>query len=203
GAFSYLLLSAARIGVELCLLHPDLGVRDDGLIFLHLVADVFCEHLGGRANRLETEQVQSLLDIGHWQQPGNLALQPVRNIAGHVLRAPQSIPGYKVESFDAGLLDGWNVGSRDGPLEAGQTERLDLSALCQRQRREHRVREQLNLTAHEIGERRRRALVGDDQCVEAGIALEKLDGQMAGGADGGGAECELLRIAPNELKKVL
>ena len=57
---------------------------------------------------------------------------------------------------------------------AGKPERLDLAALREGQRGEHRVGKQLNLSAHEIGKRRRSPLVGNHQRVEAGLALEKL-----------------------------
>ncbi len=82
-------------------------------------------------------------------------------------------------------------------------KRLDLAALRQRQRGQHRIGEQLDLSAHEVGQRRRRALVGNDQRVEPGVALEQLDGEMAGGADGGGPERVFLRVLADELEEVL
>ena len=37
--------------------------------------------------------------------------------------------------------------------------------------------------AHQVGQRRRGALVGNHQRIDAGIALEQFDGQMAGRAE--------------------
>src|SRR5262245_37741607 len=76
------------------------------------------------------------------------------------------------------------------------------AALCQRQRGEHGVGEQLNLPAYEIGERRRSAFVGDHQRVEARVALEQLDSEMAGGADGRGAEGVFLRVLAHEREEI-
>src|SRR5262249_26770324 len=123
-------------------------------------------------------------------------------IGRQVLRSPQSIPRYEREAFHAGLFNGRNVGRRGRALEAGEAERLDLAALCQRKRGEHRVGEQLNLPAHEIGERRRSAFVGDDERVEPRVALEQLDSEMAGGADGGGAEGVFLRVFAHEREEI-
>ena len=65
---------------------------------------------------------------------------------------------------------------------------LIFPALRQRQRRQHRIGDQLDLPAHQVGQRRRRALVGDDQRVEPGFALEQFDRQMAGRAEARGRE---------------
>ena len=48
---------------------------------------------------------------------------------------------------------------------------LILPALRQRQRRQHRIGQQLNLPAHQVGQRRRGAFVGDDQRVELASRL--------------------------------
>ena len=131
-------------------------------------------------------------------------LQLVRNVGRQILRRPQSVPGHELEALEAGrFLDGRNLGRRRHALEAGDGERLDLAALRQRQRRQHRIGEELDLPAHEIGQRRRRALVGDHQRVEPGVALEQLDRQMAGGADAGGAEGVFLRVLADEIEQIL
>ena len=82
-------------------------------------------------------------------------------------------------------------------------ERLDLAALRQRQRRQHRIGEQLDLPAHQVGERRRGALVGDDQRVELGLALEQFDREMAGGAELVRAEGVFLRVLADEIEEFL
>jgi len=69
------------------------------------------------------------------------------------------------------LLDGRHLGRRRHALEAGDRQRLDLAALGERQRGQHRIGQQLDGAAHQVVERRRGALVGDDQRVELGSRL--------------------------------
>src|SRR6516162_6426253 len=63
---------------------------------------------------------------------GDLRLQLVGKIGRQILRSPQSVPRYECEAFHAGLLHGRNLGCRGRALEAGEAERLDLTALRQR-----------------------------------------------------------------------
>src|SRR5262249_21122149 len=154
-------------------------------------------------DRIEAQSVQTRLDVRQRQRPGNIRLQFVGDIRRQVLRAPQSVPRHEGETRHAGLLYRRNVGGRRGALEAGDAECLDLAALRQRQRGQHRVGEELNLAAHEVGERRCRALVRDHQGVEARVELEQLDGEVAGGADGRRTEGEFLRIFAHEGKEIL
>src|SRR6516165_9332325 len=185
-----------------CSLRLDLGVLDDFLVFRHLVANVGRELFTARPDRIEAERVQALLHVRQRQHFGDLRLQLVGKIGRQILRSPQSVPRYECEALHAGLLHGRNLGCRGRALEAGEAERLDLTALRQRQRGEHGIGEQLNLPAHEIGERRRSAFLGDHQGVEAGVVLEELDGEMAGGAEAGAAEGIFLRVLAHEREEI-
>ena len=108
-----------------------------------------------------------------------------------------------MKPFHAGFLDGRDIRRCRRPLETGQAERLDLAPLCQRQRRQHGVGEQMNLSAHEVGQRRRGPLVRHHERVEAGVALQELDGEVAGRADAGGPERVFLRVLANEREEIL
>ena len=92
--------------------------------------------------------------------------------AGRFLGAHNPYHDTNSKPFIAGFLHRRNVGRGGRALEAGQPERLDLASLRQRQRGEHRIGEQVYLPAHEVGQRRGGALVGDHQRVEAGVALQ-------------------------------
>src|SRR5262245_57585706 len=109
----------------------DLGILDDFFGFRHLVVSVFGEVLAGRADRLEAERAQTLFDVGELQRPGDLALQPGRDIGGEIFRSPQGIPRHELEAGDAGFRDRRNLGRGGGALAAGEPERLDLAALRQ------------------------------------------------------------------------
>jgi len=61
----------------------------------------------------------------------------------------------------------------------------------------------LNLPAHQVGERRTGALVGNHQRVDAGVALDQLDREMTGGAKAGRSERVLVRILADEVKEIL
>src|SRR5437868_6354055 len=65
-----------------------------------------------------------------------------------------------------------------------------------------RIGEQLDLPAHQIGQCRRGALIGDHQRVELGVALEQFDREMARRAEARGAEGELGRRRPHELEEL-
>src|SRR6516165_9265128 len=131
-----------------------------------------------------------------------MAFQLVRNFDRQIFRPPQSVPRHKLETLYAGFFDRRYFRCGSGALEAGEGQRLDLAPLRERERREHRIGKQLDLSAHEVGERGCRPLVGNDEGLETGVAFQLLNGEMAGRGDGGGAESEFLRIPANEIKKV-
>ena len=139
--------------------------------FLHFAGDVCGEIIRRRADRLETERGQARLDVGLGQNFGDAGLQLRGDGGWQILRTPQPIPRHELETRQAGFLDRRNVRRRGLALEACDGERLDAAALRLRQRRQHRIGEQLDLPAHQIGQRRAGALIGDHQRVDVGLAL--------------------------------
>src|SRR6516165_9623883 len=120
-------------------LHLDLGVRDDLTRFRHLAADIGCELIGGSADRLEPQLVETLLHVRERQHLRHIGLQDVGNIRRQVFRPPQAIPRYEIEAVHARFGDYRNLGRYGSPFRAGQRERFDLAAAGKRQRREHGV----------------------------------------------------------------
>ena len=75
-------------------------------------------------------------------------------------------------------------------------QRPQQSALHRRQRGAERIEHQLDIAGQQIGQRRRCALVGDVDHVDAGHLLEHLAGQMNGAAGAGRSEIEFSRVLP-------
>ena len=96
----------------------------------------------------------------------------------HALRAPQRIPEHEGEARESGLGDGRHRRQLRGtPLghhgEGAQAARLDLL-----ERAAERGDHERRLPSQDIGERRCRAAVGDDNCLDADAVVEARGGEV-------------------------
>ena len=95
----------------------------------------------------------------------------------------------------AGLRDGRHVGQVRDPLGRGDRERAQLAALDLGQRGRNRRHVSLDLSAHEVGQGLRRALVGDVLELHVRGLLKKFAAEMGDGPVAGRREGDVLRLA--------
>ena len=95
-------------------------------------------------------------------------------------------------SFAAGTLGSAAIRARPGGGERPQPAGLDVR-LRDRQGVEH----ELNLTADQVGERRRAAAIGHVAGLDAGLQVQQLAGQMRQSAVAARAEQQVARLVPS------
>ncbi len=104
----------------------------------------------------------------------------LRRLRGNEGRRPHR----HLEALQAGFLQGGHIAQQQLAIGARGGQRAQLAAHHERQRRADVAEHEVDLPAHQVGQRRRRALVRHRQQIGAGGGLEQFAGDAAGGVAG-------------------
>ncbi len=153
------------------------------------------------ADRVHAEIRHARADIVHGDDRIQLGVELGEDRLRRLRRRDHALPCRGVEARHAGVGKRRHVGQRREALFGRHRERAQFSGLDQRQRRTEIAEHQLDVAAHQIVERRRRAAIGHMGHLDAGHAGEQRRGQMMERADAAGAVAQ--RPFLGELDEIL
>src|SRR5260221_9999341 len=141
-----------------------------------------------------TERLEALAHRDARQRGANLGIESGHDLLRHAGGPDDSAPRHHLEAGHAGFGDGRDVRVSRRALAGGDAQRPHAPRLGLRTGHRRIDDHELDASADEVGDGRRRRLVGHMQHVGAGHELEKLSSQVRGGAVAIRGEGELARI---------
>ena len=116
-------------------------------------------------------------------------------------RREQRIPALHLKLRQARFRRGWNIGQGRQPRARRDGEPFRLAVENRRGNRRRRVADAIDLPADQIGQRRSRAAIADEDHIDLGGMNEALADQVIRRADAGMTERHLARILAGVIDK--